>query len=61
MHRLDTFKAELRGAPMAQLLPCKVCLAHTKHYALGRRHDWQSWVTYECSKCDTIQDVGENV
>lgn len=59
LHPLDAFKAELRGAPMATELPCKQCLLRTKHYALGRRHDWQSWVSFECSKCETIQDVGD--
>lgn len=60
IHPLDAFKAELRGAPMVTELPCKQCLLRTQHYALGRRHDWQSWVSYECSKCETIQDVGDN-
>ena len=59
IHPLDAFKAELRGAPMVTELPCKVCLARTKHYALGRRHDWQSWVQYECVVCMETCEIVE--
>ena len=45
---------------MVTELPCKVCLARTKHYALGRRHDWQSWVQFECSICLETCEVGDN-
>ena len=60
MHPLDAFKAELRGAPMVTELPCKQCLLRTKHYALGRRHDWQSWISYECSICMGQCDVSSD-
>lgn len=57
MHPLDKFKAELRGAPMSQPLPCNKCCAYVTHYALGRAHEFCSWVVYECSKCETVKEV----
>jgi hypothetical protein len=57
MHPLDQFKAELRGAPMAQMMPCHHCLKYTNHYAIGRPHEFCSWVVYECNNCEGTKEV----
>lgn len=42
---------------MTQMMPCHHCLKYTNHYAIGRPHEFCSWLVYECNNCEGTKEV----